>query len=126
MTNAVVVIHFWLVGDSEELSFQLVTDSPLSAEDFIPIVTAMGIESNFTETQERCKLSGDALPQSENQSFPGADMMSSAVVGRSRRISIPHLILAISGMSMLITTMEVTIVNAALPSGTRLAPGLVE
>jgi len=29
-------------------------------------------------------------------------------------------------MSMLITTMEVTIVNAALPSGTRLAPGLVE
>src|SRR5579859_6252886 len=58
---------------------------------------------------------GGALPRTETQPLLSAELASSPVAGPSRRIFRPNMILAICCMSMLITSMDVTIVNVALP-----------
>ncbi|HEY1578556.1 MAG TPA: MFS transporter [Terracidiphilus sp.] len=56
------------------------------------------------------------MPKTENQSFPGTGAMSGAVVDPPKRASHPNLILAICCLSVLILSMDVTIVNVALPA----------
>ena len=52
----------------------------------------------------------------ENQSFPNADMASRVAADSSKPTTHPYLILAICCMSLLIVSMDVTIVNVALPA----------
>jgi EmrB/QacA subfamily drug resistance transporter len=58
-------------------------------------------------------LNGEALPKTENQSFPAA---GGAVTEPAKRATHPNLILAICCISLLIVGMDVTIVNVALPA----------
>ena len=53
------------------------------------------------------------MPRTEDQSFPAA---SHRDVDTAKRIKHPNLILAICCMSVLIFSMDVTIVNVALPA----------
>jgi EmrB/QacA subfamily drug resistance transporter len=56
------------------------------------------------------------LPRTENRSFPAAGTGSAAAVVLAKRTTHPNLILAICCTSLLIVTMDVTIVNVALPA----------
>jgi EmrB/QacA subfamily drug resistance transporter len=55
-------------------------------------------------------------PQANNQSLPDTGVVSGTGIDPPKRISHPNLILAICCMSVLIITMDVTIVNVALPA----------
>jgi EmrB/QacA subfamily drug resistance transporter len=56
------------------------------------------------------------LPRTENRSFPAAGTESTGPVVLAKRTTHPNLILAICCTSLLIVTMDVTIVNVALPA----------
>src|ERR1700689_3079222 len=62
------------------------------------------------------RASGETLPRTENRSFPAAGTGSAATVVLAKRTTRPNLILAICCTSLLIVTMDVTIVNVALPA----------
>ena len=55
-------------------------------------------------------------PNSKDQSLSGAGAMNGVVVDPPKRASHPNLILAICCLSVLILSMDVTIVNVALPA----------
>ncbi len=56
------------------------------------------------------------MPKTKGDSFPGTGAMNSVVVDPSKLRSHPKLILAICCLSVLILSMDVTIVNVALPA----------
>jgi hypothetical protein len=59
---------------------------------------------------------GSKPKQADNPSLPGTGTTRSGVTSRSKRTSHPQLTLAICCVSMLITGMDVTVVNVALPA----------
>src|SRR6202050_5183550 len=61
-------------------------------------------------------LRGDILPKTDNQPFPAAGTRSGAAVDPAKYTVHPNLILAICCMSVLIFSMDATIVNVALPA----------
>ncbi len=56
------------------------------------------------------------MPKTKDQSFSGTGATSAVVADPTKRISHPNLILAICCLSVLILSMDVTIVNVALPA----------
>jgi EmrB/QacA subfamily drug resistance transporter len=61
-------------------------------------------------------LGGGTLPKIKNQSFPDTGATSGVFIDLPKRTSHPNLILAICCLSVLILSMDVTIVNVALPT----------
>jgi EmrB/QacA subfamily drug resistance transporter len=62
------------------------------------------------------KSQGDNLQTTEDRLFPVASSASRNAVGPVKRVTDPNLVLAICCLSVLITAMDVTIVNVALPA----------
>jgi EmrB/QacA subfamily drug resistance transporter len=66
--------------------------------------------------QKALRARRDTLPKTENRLSPAAATMSGAAVEPPKLATRPNLILAICCMSLLISGMDVTIVNVALPA----------